>query len=269
MATTRPWWGDPPRSLPSGSIDDPGGEVLAATVDLVPRWHRWVYPARELEPEVMNEHDEAEAYMDAAAAEHLARLDASWVERVLATGPRGAACVLDVGTGGGQIPRLIAARRPRWRIWAVDRAWAMLAAGGHDLARARGEARRRGRALCLGLAQGEARALPFPDGAFDLVVSNSLLHHLADPAPVLDEIGRVAGAGGRVLLRDLRRPPRWRYQAHVRWHGRHYRGTMRHLYENSVAAAFTPIELATIVRHTALAGADVRSAGPYLIVERL
>ena len=228
----------------------------------------WLYPPRVLEPEVMDESDEAEAYMDAAAQEHLAALDASWVERVLAFGPRGAARVLDIGTGGGQIPAMIAARRPAWRIWAVDRAHAMLAAGDVALGGARVAARRAARRFGLALAQADARALPFPDGSLDLVISNSLLHHLADPAPVLDEIARVAGRRGRVLLRDLRRPPRWRFERHVAWHGRHYRGTMRRLYEDSVAAAFTPVELASVLEATALREARVRSSGPYLLVER-
>jgi ubiquinone/menaquinone biosynthesis C-methylase UbiE len=114
----------------------------------------------------------------------------------------------------------------------------------------------------------EARRLPFADGAFDLVISNSLLHHLADPTAVLDEVARVVRPGGRVLLRDLRRPPRVGFRAWIAWHGRHYEGAMRALYEASVAAAFTPAELAIIVRHSSLAGASIETDGPYLIVRR-
>lgn len=130
--------------------------------------------------------------------------------------------------------------------------------------------RRGGQRARSGLSSPRADAcrLPFPDGAFDLVISNSLLHHLADPSPVLDEIARVAGREGCVLIRDLRRPPRWRRRLHTAWHGRHYHRTMRRLYEDSVAAAFTPRELAAILRHTVLAGARVRSAGPYLVLKR-
>jgi hypothetical protein len=43
---------------------------------------------------------------------------------------------------------------------------------------------------------------------------------------------------------------------------------MRALYEASVAAAFTPAELAIIVRHSALAGTAVEKQGPYLLVRR-
>ncbi len=216
----------------------------------------------------MDSEEAAAAYMDAAALDHLARLDAGWAEQILSEAPRGPARILDVGTGGGQIPLWLAERRPDWRIWAVDRALAMLEAGREPFARAARAARRRALPFRLALARTEARTLPFPDGAFELVISNSLLHHLGDPSPILDEIARVAGPRGRVLLRDLRRPPRWWYRAHLDRHGRHYRGAMRRLYEASVAAAFTVEELMIILRHTALAGATVRAHGPYLVVER-
>jgi hypothetical protein len=42
---------------------------------------------------------------------------------------------------------------------------------------------------------------------------------------------------------------------------------MRRLYEDSVAAAFTPTEIAIILRHSALAEATVSAEGPYLVVE--
>ncbi|MGH7544198.1 MAG: class I SAM-dependent methyltransferase [Gemmatimonadota bacterium] len=268
---TRPWR---PGSIPRGEAAGRPGDVdfgrsrHLPRLDRVSPWHvRW-YPPRVLEPEVMGEEDEAGAYMDAAAAEHLARLDAGWADLVARTGPRGPARVLDVGTGGGQIPVLLARRRPAWRIWGVDRSQAMLLAGADTVGAAAREARRVARPFGLGLAVAEARCLPFPDGAIDRVVSNSLLHHLADPTAVLDEIARVAGPAGRVLLRDLRRPSRVLFRSHVAWHGRHYGGTMRALYEASVAAAFTPAELTIILRHSALAGAEVEKQGPYLIVRR-
>lgn len=266
--TTGYWRGELPRTLPSGPVEDPGRALFEPVLDRASRRHVRIYGQRKLEPEVMDEAAEADAYMGAAAESHLARLDAGWVERVVAFGPRGPARVLDVGTGGGQIPARIAHRRPGWRIWGVDRAGSMLAAGRLGIETVRHEAAAAIEPFRLGLALAEARALPFDDGAFDLVVSNSLLHHIGDPTPVVDEIARVAGAAGRVLLRDLRRPPRALLQAWVSWHGRHYAGAMRRLYEDSVAAAFTPEELAIVLRHSRFAGAIVRPDGPYLLIER-
>lgn len=271
---TRAWRGD---GIPRGPVGlaadgrqelDPGESRYVPRLDRVSRWHARWYPPRVLEPEVMAEVEVAAAYGDAAAHEHLQRLDARWAEQVLIAGPHGPARVLDIGTGGGQIPVMLARRRPAWRIWAIDRARAMLFEGLDAVVRAAAAAHREARPFRLALGQAEARKLPFGDGAFDLVVSNSLLHHLADPSPILDEIGRVAGPHGKVVLRDLRRPARPGFRFHVARQGRAYAGEMRRLFEASVAAAFTPDELAIILRHTALAGAFVRREGPYLVIER-
>ncbi|HUP01663.1 MAG TPA: methyltransferase domain-containing protein [Gemmatimonadota bacterium] len=277
---TRAWQGDTIPRGPAGgepaqgdsAQGDPARGDSARSrhrprLDRVTRLHGWWYPPRVLEPEVMDGGEEAAAYIGSAAQAHLARLDAGWAERILAAGPRGPARVLDVGTGGAQIPALLAGRRPEWRIWAVDRSGAMLREGQGDLSRKAAAARLRARPFRLSLAEADARQLPFAEDAFDLVVSNSLLHHLADPTAVLDEIARVVRPGGRVLLRDLRRPPRLTFDPHVAWHGRHYGGVMRRLYEASVAAAFTPAEIEIILRHTGLAGTVVHAEGPYLVVQ--
>ncbi|MGH7573042.1 MAG: class I SAM-dependent methyltransferase, partial [Gemmatimonadota bacterium] len=120
---------------------------------------RW-YPQRVLEPEVMDAEDEAGAYMDAAAATHLARLDTGWASLVARTGPRGPARVLDVGTGGAQIPLLLARARPGWRIWALDRSPAMLAEGWPAVLEEGTEARLRARPFFLAPAVADARRLP-------------------------------------------------------------------------------------------------------------
>jgi SAM-dependent methyltransferase len=51
---------------------------------------------------------------------------------------------------------------------------------------------------------GDAASLAFPDGSFDLVVSTLSMHHWADPAAGLAEIGRVLRPGGRALVWDFR-----------------------------------------------------------------
>jgi SAM-dependent methyltransferase len=51
---------------------------------------------------------------------------------------------------------------------------------------------------------GDVAALAFPDRSFDLVVSTLSMHHWADPAAGLAEIGRVLRPGARALIWDLR-----------------------------------------------------------------
>ena len=50
------------------------------------------------------------------------------------------------------------------------------------------------------VACGDAEALPFPDGSFDLVVGHAFLHHLPEPAAALREAHRVLVPGGAVLF---------------------------------------------------------------------
>lgn len=206
----------------------------------------WWELERVPEPEVMAEGDEVEAYASAAAQTYLDRLDDTFVEHVLLLGvERGRG--LDIGTGPGQIPLKIARRLAPLEFVGIDRSEAMLA-----------EARRQ--AVALGLSgrvrfeAGDGKRLAFPDASFDLVICNSVLHHLAEPVLMLNEIARVAKPSAAILLRDLRRPSRLVFPFHVRRYGRHYSGTMRALYEASVRSAYTWEELGGLLRQSNLAG---------------
>jgi SAM-dependent methyltransferase len=50
--------------------------------------------------------------------------------------------------------------------------------------------------------RGNAYALPFADGAFDIVSSRFAFHHLQEPARAFAEMVRVARPGGRIVLCD-------------------------------------------------------------------
>jgi ubiquinone/menaquinone biosynthesis C-methylase UbiE len=51
---------------------------------------------------------------------------------------------------------------------------------------------------------GDVAALAFPDRSFDLVISTLSMHHWADPAAGLAEIGRILRPGARALIWDFR-----------------------------------------------------------------
>lgn len=53
--------------------------------------------------------------------------------------------------------------------------------------------------------QGNGMNMPYPDAAFDCVVSNGSLHEWENPVQVFDEIYRVLRFGGRYCITDLRR----------------------------------------------------------------
>ncbi len=109
-------------------------------------------------------------------------------ERLTALLPAGLAApgrILDVGAGTGA---LLAALRGRWPAAALC---------GLDLAHGMASAAR-----CRGasVAVGDAEALPFPAGRFDLVLSTSALQWLPRLGPPLAEMRRVLAPGGRVAL---------------------------------------------------------------------
>jgi SAM-dependent methyltransferase len=56
------------------------------------------------------------------------------------------------------------------------------------------------------LQQGDATSLPFVDASFDLVVCRSSLHHFPHPETAVDEMARVCGPGGRVVVSDMTAP---------------------------------------------------------------
>ncbi len=200
------------------------------------------------EPEVMDDSAEVEAYSSAAAQAYLNTIDDTLVEhalRLVKGRERGRA--LDIGTGPGQIVIKLAKRLAEWKFVGVDRSLGMIAQAQANLASASGELAGR-----VEFQVADGNRLPFPDSSFDLVMCNSVLHHLAEPEKLLSEMSRLVNSGGAILLRDLRRPGRFTYPLHVRWHGRHYSGVMYQLYCDSVRSAYTVPELKRMLDSAAL-----------------
>ncbi|MCR9117801.1 MAG: methyltransferase domain-containing protein, partial [bacterium] len=56
------------------------------------------------------------------------------------------------------------------------------------------------------LDQVDAKSLPYEDDLFDAVISNSIVHHIPDPKPAIEEALRVVKPGGLLYFRDLMRP---------------------------------------------------------------
>jgi len=55
----------------------------------------------------------------------------------------------------------------------------------------------------VGWQVGDVLPLPYPDGAFSLVVSRFAFHHFPEPRAVLAEMKRVCAPGGRIALVDV------------------------------------------------------------------
>jgi len=104
--------------------------------------------------------------------------------------------VLDLGSGGG-IDVLLSARRvgPSGFAYGVDMTDDML-----TLARA--NAAKAG-ATNVEFLKGEIEALPLPDAAVDVVISNCVINLSTDKPAVLAEMFRVLVPGGRIGITDV------------------------------------------------------------------
>jgi ubiquinone/menaquinone biosynthesis C-methylase UbiE len=107
--------------------------------------------------------------------------------------------VLDVGTGTAQIPIELCRQSATAEILAIDLSKEMLRVGDANVRRANLSPRIR-------LQLVDAKGLPFADGQFCAVISNSIVHHIPEPIHVLAEMARVTAPGGRIFVRDLLRP---------------------------------------------------------------
>jgi ubiquinone/menaquinone biosynthesis C-methylase UbiE len=220
----------------------------------------WFELPRKAEPEVMDDSDEVQAYSSAAAQAYLSKTDDTFVEHALGLIGRRPGCAIDIGCGPGQILKKLAARLPEWQFLGVDRSLTMIRA-----ARDTGNSRSRN----LAFFSGDGGSMPFRDSTFDLVLCNSVLHHIGDPAQLFAEIRRIAKANAAILLRDLRRPSRIGFPFHVRWYGRHYDGLMYKLYCDSVRAAYTPTELSGMLHAAQISGARTfRRGATHIGIER-
>ncbi len=133
---------------------------------------------------------QAEAFED-PSRNQVFTSDARWVfERLPLTAGD---VVLDVAAGTGHAARQLAASART--VVALDATEAMLARG-----QAQAAAEGRDNVLFM---RGDATALPFLDGSFDVVVSRFAAHHFERPEAVVSEMVRCTRPGGHVALVDL------------------------------------------------------------------
>jgi ubiquinone/menaquinone biosynthesis C-methylase UbiE len=86
--------------------------------------------------------------------------------------------ILEVGTGEGEVARRVTARYPGVPVVALD-------LPDHELG---------------ANVFGDAHRLPFPDGAFDLVLGHAVLHHLPELDAAFAEFRRVLRPGGVIAF---------------------------------------------------------------------
>jgi SAM-dependent methyltransferase len=158
--------------------------------------------------------------------------------------------VLDIGTGGGDLPRDVV-RAARARSVEVG----VVGCDLHERTAAIAAARCRAEPA-IRIVRADALALPFDDGAFDVALLSLMLHHLDDDGQLhaLREAARVARRG--IIVNELERTwPNYlgaRLLSATLWRAN---DLTRHDGPLSVLRAFTPAEL-----HARAAAAGLRAA---------
>lgn len=148
------------------------------------------------ESDLMDDAGQAKAYADADfSAPHDAFVDCfSSKFPGFSTGS-----VLDLGCGTADVIIRFAKKYPRVHVTGVDGARAMLDIARRDIQRAG----------CDDRIELKECFLPdhgFTDRKYDAVISNSLLHHLADPLILWETLKGCAKVGAPVFIMDLMRP---------------------------------------------------------------
>jgi ubiquinone/menaquinone biosynthesis C-methylase UbiE len=212
---------------------------------------------RVTEPEVMDSLEEAIAY----DAMDFTEVNTAFAQRAIELGSL-SGLMLDAGTGTARIPIFICQDRPQWQIIGIDLAESMLQVGRKNVEQAGLQQ--------ITLESVDAKQLPYPDAHFDMVISNSLIHHLPDPLPFLKELKRVLKPNGGILIRDLIRPMNEDIMnGLVDSIGTEYDQHQKMLFRDSLHAAFTLDEVNQLVLDAGLEGAKLyQSSDRHWTLER-
>ncbi len=212
------------------------------------------------EPELMEDPGQAQAYAGADFAE----VNKGFVEGFCGAFPwlGGSPFILDLGCGPGDIPLRLARAIPGALIQAVEGSPAMIEVAREAVSGTAEEGR-------ITLVQSTVQDLEPPPMPFHAVVSNSLLHHMQDPADLWRTIARVAREGTAIYVMDLQRPDSpEEAQGIVDSYAAEEPEQLRTDFYNSLCAAFTPEEVEAQLQAAGLKGLDVgRTSDRHLLVE--
>jgi len=151
---------------------------------------------------------------------------------------------LDIGTGHGLLPVLLARKARNMKVIGLDPADAMLEVGRRNAAQEKVGDR-------VSFQKGEGKVLPFSDCTFDLVLTTNSFHHWDNPVGSLNEIARVLKRDGVFYMADLRR---------------NYLGLLpmirlfRSLNIDSIRAAYTVEEICSLMSQTKLKTLDIKNS---------
>lgn len=147
------------------------------------------------EAELMEDEAQVRAYAEADFEAPHSRFIELLVERF---GSNLTGYALDLGCGPGDITRRFANQYPACIVHAVDGSRLMLDYGLKQL-----PSTLENRVTFL---HGRLPEATLPRDRYDIIISNSLLHHLAEPSVLWRSIRRFGAPGAKVFIMDLKRP---------------------------------------------------------------
>ncbi len=201
------------------------------------------------EPELMTGEDQAIAYANADFEEPHNHFITLLKEAVGGKLPESGRAV-DLGCGAADISIRLAKVYPSYHIDALDGAAAMLAEGEKALTES-------GLSDRINLIDTYINESSLSDQNYDLIFSNSLLHHLHDPMVLWNAIKNAKGAPA-IFVMDLMRPDRDEMvESLVEEYAKNEPEILKRDFGNSLRAAFTLDEVKMQLSEAELEGFDV------------
>lgn len=202
------------------------------------------------EPELMDDPVQAQAYARADFAEpntlFLETFGACFGE------PSFGGYIVDLGCGPADIAVRLARAYRHCYVHGVDGSESMLRFATEHIANASLSER-------IELFQCTLPGITLPRSCYDAVVSNSLLHHLADPYALWSVTKRLAVPGAPILVMDLVRPTsRTEVRRLVSLYAADAPAVLRRDFERSLLAAYSSVEVREQLAQAQLDYLDVR-----------
>lgn len=203
---------------------------------------------RILEPEVMDTKEDAEQYNAIPNDE----VNIAYVNEVLAILPKNARSLIDLGAGPAHIPILFANKHPKIKITAVELADSMLDVANFNIKKYNLEER-------VYLEKQDVKKTNFKNHSFDVVISNSIVHHIHQPIDIFSEANRLAGAGSVIYFKDLLRPKTLNeLEMLVEKHSANVNDYQRDLFYHSLHAALTLDEVSDFAKAANLENVEIK-----------
>jgi len=214
---------------------------------------------RITEPEIMDDEEQVRAYALADFEEPHSKFISLLAEKLPSLSKTGHA--LDLGCGSGDITRRFALALPGWKIDGIDGSPTMLNVAREMATRESMEER-------LNFIQVLLPAPPPPGVRYDLIFSNSLLHHMSDPAVFWNSLIDWSGEHTDIFVMDLMRPADpGEARAMVQRYSAGEPEILRTDFFNSLLASFEPDEISEQLQQASLTDLQLEIASDrHLIV---